>query len=562
MQKVWESEMERASGAPEHVGKTREALAQESFLPLNRRICRCLIYGGGGCGKTRVITGVLTPLFRRFFGQRGCVLTAFSNKAARLIKGKTGHALIKIRGTQSLTMARLRVKTEQQRRALAAVWAPAGALVKDEFSQQPGTLEHAIAVRAMYGRERFHGLQCADYSRPETNYASMPVVVTAGDPLQFPPIPATSSLLAEPDGQTREHRVAELLFQDQDYVCELKTTMRFQSDPVLSSILLKMRTPAEDRTNLQLTNEEWRALQSTAIEHGASLEGTEMWYHAAYAWSHVCMAQWIRSKLSARHHEETLYLVAAKDFIQNVEARDLQSVRGALLKVPNMNTTGRLPAVALLHVHMKARLTVTVCPCQAPVDTTGTIKSIELHPMDRIRWQQQQDASMFVLHHMPTVLLQIDDNDTDTGLGPGVVAVQAVMSDTLSVTVELGPGRGSGTRSLGVRCKRMQMPVTIVTASTLYTLQGSTATPGLIYHFKTPRRLSKVMRWISTYMALSRVRSLQEFRSIGLSSAIKDIINNGPPAGMLTRFLQLFEDKAQATDKLVQEALQELHWTP
>ncbi len=70
------------------------------------------------------------------------------------------------------------------------------------------------------------------------------------------------------------------------------------------------------------------------------------------------------------------------------------------------------------------------------------------------------------------------------------------------------------------------------------------------------------MRWISTYMALSRVRSLQEFRSIGLSSAIKDIINDGPPAGMLTRFLQLFEDKAQATEELVQEALKELHWTP
>ena len=105
-----------------------------------------------------------------------------------------------MRGGQSLTMARLRVKNDKERRALAAVWAPAGALVKDEFTQQPGALEHAIAVRAAYGRERHHNLRCADYASPQTNYASLPYVITAGDPLQFPPVPATSSLLAEPEG--------------------------------------------------------------------------------------------------------------------------------------------------------------------------------------------------------------------------------------------------------------------------------------------------------------------------------------------------------------------------
>ncbi len=32
------------------------------------------------------------------------------------------------------------------------------ALVEDEFSQQRASLEHALAVRAMYGRYRAHGL--------------------------------------------------------------------------------------------------------------------------------------------------------------------------------------------------------------------------------------------------------------------------------------------------------------------------------------------------------------------------------------------------------------------
>ena len=81
-------------------------------------------------------------------------------------------------------MPRLRVKSDKERRALAAVWAPVGALVKDEFTQQPATLEHAIAVRATYGREQSHNLRCADYAQPETNYASIPFVITAGDPLK------------------------------------------------------------------------------------------------------------------------------------------------------------------------------------------------------------------------------------------------------------------------------------------------------------------------------------------------------------------------------------------
>ena len=43
----------------------------------------------------------------------------------------------------------------------------------------------------------------------------------------------------------------------------------------------------------------------------------------------------------------------------NVEARDLTAVRDKLLQLPNMNTTGRLPAVLLLHINMKVRITVS-----------------------------------------------------------------------------------------------------------------------------------------------------------------------------------------------------------
>ena len=45
-------------------------------LPLKGRRLRLLLYGGGGCGKTRIINCVLSKLLRRFYGEKGIVLTA------------------------------------------------------------------------------------------------------------------------------------------------------------------------------------------------------------------------------------------------------------------------------------------------------------------------------------------------------------------------------------------------------------------------------------------------------------------------------------------------------
>ena len=120
------------------------------------------------------------------------------------------------------------------------------------------------------------------------------------------------------------------------------------------------------------------------------------------------------------------------------------------------------------------------------------MQNIELHPIDRARWLQQTSEAIFVLHHAPTVLVQIDDDDTDTGFGPGIVAVEAVTCQPFTIELELEDPRFSRARVLKVRAAREQVPLTIATASTLYTLQGATTTPGMIYHFRTPRRINSV----------------------------------------------------------------------
>ena len=49
-------------------------------------------------------------------------------------------------------------------------------------------------------------------------------------------------------------------------------------------------------------------------------------------------------------------------------------------------------------------------------------------------------------------------------------------------------------------------------------------------------------------------------RGMHVEGGDKDLINGGPPPGMLTRFLSLFDDKRAETEKIVQSALLESGW--
>ena len=103
-------------------------------LPKDTVIFRGLLVGGGGCGKTRIINQVLRPLLTSFYGAGGVQTQAASNKAARLIGGKTMHTANKLRAESSLRTVYLRL-TAETRRALEASASRLGALIIDEFSQ-------------------------------------------------------------------------------------------------------------------------------------------------------------------------------------------------------------------------------------------------------------------------------------------------------------------------------------------------------------------------------------------------------------------------------------------
>ena len=66
-------------------------------------------------------------------------------------------------------------------------------------------------------------------------------------------------------------------------------------------------------------------------------------------------------------------------------------------------------------------------------------------------------------------------------------------------------------------------------------------------HWQLPKRIASDVKWLIVYVALSRVRSLAQLKSIGLTDSLRDVIEGGPPPALLNSFEQLFEDKPERT---------------
>ena len=111
-----------------------------------------------------------------------------------------------------------------------------------------------------------------------------------------------------------------------------------------------------------------------------------------------------------------------------------------------------------------------------------------------------------------------------------------------------------------LKVQRRQLPMTIKKASTLYTLQGVTATPGLIFHWKFPRFYSAEMRLLATFVALSRPESLAQLISVGIPGDLRDIIEGGPPEGILSRFNDMLKEIEDATHIKAAEVMREIGW--
>ena len=130
------------------------------------------------------------------------------------------------------------------RKKMDAVQTIAGAWLMDEILQTAAPLLHAGGLRTTYARQHRYKLNIADYARPQEIYGRISFLAMAGDHLQLPPVPKSTSLLAPIEGASEEQTVGAAMFKNLEYLYEMHTMMRFK-DEVLVRILLKMRKPGK-----------------------------------------------------------------------------------------------------------------------------------------------------------------------------------------------------------------------------------------------------------------------------------------------------------------------------
>ena len=86
------------------------------------------------------------------------------------------------------------------------------------------------------------------------------------------------------------------------------------------------------------------------------------------------------------------------------------------------------------------------------------------------------------------------------------------------------------------------MSLVPASAVSLYSMQGTTADPGLVAYWFFPQRCTDTVRWLIVYVVLSRPPSLATLKSENLTNQIRGIIEN------------LFHDKINETRKLARQA--------
>ena len=161
-----------------------------------------------------------------------------------------------------------------------------------------------------------YGLKLENYAQPRETAGRISKIVHSGDHLQLPPVPKSTSLLANIDGTSDEQKAGAAMFASIEQVFELETMMRFH-DPVLRQILEKMRTPGGAR----LSDNEWKAVLATNVEASTMDEAakqelltkTRDWYHSCYLWCIVNLAAYTTAKLSAQASHHTLLYLQAVD---------------------------------------------------------------------------------------------------------------------------------------------------------------------------------------------------------------------------------------------------------
>ena len=99
-------------------------------------------------------------------------------------------------------------------------------------------------------------------------------------------------------------------------------------------------------------------------------------------------------------------------------------------------------------------------------------------------------------------------------------------------------------------------------AMPLYSMQGTTADPGMVAYWFFPQRCSTAVKWLLVYVMLSHPRALKKLKSVGDLEKIKAIIEQGPPKDMVAEFQKMFGDKIEKTKARAAAAAERYNFLP
>ena len=96
-------------------------------------------------------------------------------------------------------------------------------------------------------------------------------------------------------------------------------------------------------------------------------------------------------------------------------------------------------------------------------------------------------------------------------------------------------------------------------------MQGATADPGLLAYWCFPEFCSETVRWLIVYVMLSRPRSLDTLRSVGLAmqgEKIRALIEGGAPEALVQSFHDFFHEKIVVTKEFAPKAAEQYGFLP
>ena len=229
------------------------------------------------------------------------------------------------------------------------------------------------------------------------------------------------------------------------------------------------------------------------------------WYESAYEWRLVSYAMHAHARLDARDARKLLYYIPAVDRAPTtgVGKAELDEMRAE----PNISKTRKLLGLLPVFVGMKMVLEETVLPPECVRGCRCKVVGIELHPREPAiegRYSIGTEGCV-VLEYMPKCVYVRVAGSNDEFLRArtdfDVKGVLAIVPKSRSWQFK------SPKRQAPIQVTRTQITLLPQKQCTLHGVQGKTATPGFIVHWRYPARLSSESKWLAHYVSLSATKS-------------------------------------------------------